>query len=110
MRRCRCSFCLKFFNVPGAVVLIQGLGKAKICEPCASNVFEMMIVERRKLLVSDVWWEVLGVEQDASDREIRSAYRRVAKIAHGDRGGDDHLMASLNAARDAALKSKLGRI
>jgi len=49
------------------------------------------------------WWEVLGVDQSATEDEIRAAYRRLASKAHGDHGGSDAQMAELNVARDRGL-------
>lgn len=31
------------------------------------------------------WWEVLGVEPDATDKEVKEAYRKLAKLWHPDR-------------------------
>lgn len=55
-------------------------------------------------LSPDHWSIVLGVSQFATDAEINSAYRKLARSAHPDAGGTDASMAKLNAARDAALK------
>lgn len=49
------------------------------------------------------YYGVLGVRRDASDVEIRDAYRRKASAMHADHGGDDGGMATLNVARDTLL-------
>lgn len=51
------------------------------------------------------WWEILGVTPTASAADIQAAYRAKARAAHPDNGGSDAAMASLNAARDDALRS-----
>lgn len=51
------------------------------------------------------WWQVLGVQMDATADQIRAAYRRLASEHHPDKGGSASLMAELNAARDAALEA-----
>ena len=46
------------------------------------------------------FYEVLGVERNASDRDLRTAYRRLALEHHPDQGGCEETMARLNHARD----------
>lgn len=48
-------------------------------------------------------FQVLGVGADASREEIERAFRLLASKHHPDRGGDEHTMARINAARDAML-------
>jgi hypothetical protein len=48
---------------------------------------------------------ILGVSASASPEEIRSAYARLIRLAHPDRGGTNGLAAQLNAARDRLLKA-----
>ena len=45
-------------------------------------------------------YEVLGVGRNASDRDLRTAYRRLALEHHPDQGGCEETMARLNHARD----------
>ncbi len=47
---------------------------------------------------------ILGVGADATESEIRAAYRRKIASAHPDRGGAHNLAARLTAARDRLLK------
>ncbi|HCK85167.1 MAG TPA: molecular chaperone DnaJ [Hyphomonadaceae bacterium] len=49
---------------------------------------------------------ILGVGADASEAEIRAAYRRKIARAHPDRGGAHNAAARLTAARDHLLKRK----
>ncbi|WP_442753305.1 J domain-containing protein [Methylocystis sp. JAN1] len=53
-------------------------------------------------------YEVLGVKEDASAREVNAAYRRLAKKHHPDKGGDP---ATFQRVTDAynVLKSKSAR-
>ena len=46
---------------------------------------------------------VLGVSADASESEIRAAYRRLIAAAHPDHGGSVDETRRINAARDALL-------
>ena len=46
---------------------------------------------------------VLGLAEDATDAEIRTAHRRLMRAAHPDAGGSAWLAARLNAARDLLL-------
>ena len=44
------------------------------------------------------WWRVLEVAPDASEVEIEQAYRRLVKVHHPDRGGDDERFHQLQTA------------
>ncbi len=48
------------------------------------------------------WWQVLGIDRDATLDQVNTAYRTLAKRTHGDTGGSDAAMSRLNVARDAA--------
>ena len=47
---------------------------------------------------------ILGVGPEAGASEIQTAYARLMRLAHPDKGGTDGLAAQLNAARDRLLK------
>jgi hypothetical protein len=49
--------------------------------------------------------EILGVARDASEPEVRAAWRRLIAEHHPDQGGSEKRAAELNAARDAMLKA-----
>lgn len=49
---------------------------------------------------------ILGVGAGASEDEIKSAYARLMRAVHPDKGGTAGLAAQLNAARDRLLKSR----
>jgi hypothetical protein len=51
------------------------------------------------------WWQVLGVSQDATPEEIKTAYRRQAMACHPDHGGNEALMAEVNAAYSEATRA-----
>lgn len=44
------------------------------------------------------WWEVLGVSREATQDQIKSAYRALASANHPDRGGSAAAMAEINKA------------
>jgi hypothetical protein len=52
------------------------------------------------------WWQVLGVHSRATRNEIDAAYRALAMKHHPDRGGSDHEMARVNAARDQGYQTE----
>ena len=54
-------------------------------------------------------YEVLGVARDATDRDLRTAYRRLALEHHPDQGGCEETMARLNHARDVLCDPALRR-
>ena len=45
-------------------------------------------------------YEVLGIDRDCDGEAVRSAYRRLAKEAHPDSGGDSEQFARLQASYD----------
>lgn len=47
--------------------------------------------------------EVLGLESEASNSDVESAYRNEMKRAHPDQGGSDWMAAKVNQARDVLL-------
>lgn len=50
-------------------------------------------------------WEILDIEPSAATAaDIQSAFRRKARAAHPDAGGSTTAMATLNAARDEAMR------
>jgi len=44
------------------------------------------------------YYEILGVSKDASDEEIKRAYRRLAQKYHPDKGGDEKKFKEINEA------------
>jgi len=46
---------------------------------------------------------ILGVDAEATREEIQTAYTRLMRMAHPDKGGTSGLAAQLNAARDRLL-------
>ena len=59
-------------------------------------------------------YSTLGVEKNATDSEIKSAYRRLAKQWHPDAGGDETKFADVNNAynsiKDASSRQELSLI
>lgn len=47
---------------------------------------------------------ILGVEAEATPKDIKAAYRRLMRMAHPDKGGTTGLAVKLNAARERLLK------
>ena len=43
-------------------------------------------------------YEILGVERDANEAQLKAAYRRLAKVAHPDSGGDTEAFDNLQKA------------
>ncbi|CAG9461576.1 unnamed protein product [Pedinophyceae sp. YPF-701] len=54
----------------------------------------------------DAHYVALGVARDASEAEIRSAYRRKARLHHPDKGGDDQTFAAIQKAYEVLSDPK----
>jgi len=46
---------------------------------------------------------ILGVEVNASEAEVKSAYKKLMLKLHPDQGGNDYLAGKLNAAKDTLI-------
>ena len=53
---------------------------------------------------SKEWWEILGVDENASQDDIKSAYRNLAKVAHPDGGGNNSQFQLISEAYRKGLK------
>lgn len=51
-------------------------------------------------MATENYYELLGVDKNATQDEIKLAYRKLAKTHHPDRGGDGELFARINQAYD----------
>jgi hypothetical protein len=49
------------------------------------------------------WWETLGVKPDATEQQIKEAYRRKSLTAHPDKGGNPEKWITIQDACDQAL-------
>ena len=49
------------------------------------------------------WWQVLGVEPEASQEAIRNAYRALTRLHHPDTGGNPKEFKRLRRAYEAAI-------
>lgn len=66
---------------------------------------EQVFTGYQALPAPEQWWQVLGVQADASPTEVYRAFRDKANAAHPDKGGTDAEMARLNWAHDEARKA-----
>jgi DnaJ family protein C protein 19 len=48
--------------------------------------------------------KVLGLEEGATQEQIRAAHRRLIQQIHPDKGGTDYLAAKINEAKDVLLR------
>ena len=52
------------------------------------------------------YYSILGVNRDASDKELKSAYKKASMQHHPDRGGNEEKFKQINEAY-STLKDKL---
>lgn len=60
------------------------------------------------LLGSGQWWDALGVSREATQEEIRNAFRALAKVHHPDAGGKSEDFIRLRKAYDEGMAATGG--
>ena len=50
------------------------------------------------------WWEILGIKKESDKKEIKNAYKSMARIHHPDLGGDIEQFKKIREAYDKALE------
>lgn len=60
--------------------------------------------DERKVMTRREAFEILGLEEDASDDDIKTAYKKLMKKVHPDQEGSEWMAAKLNQAKDLLLK------
>lgn len=56
------------------------------------------LVEEEKDVDTQQLYDVLGVSKEASEQEIRKAFRKLTLVHHPDKGGDENTFKEINAA------------
>lgn len=92
--------CLSAFK--GAWFMAAGLSGAGLWLAIASR--QRTVAPRQEAMSLSEARSILGVSAEASEADIRAAWRRAAARVHPDTGGTEGLAARVNAARDRLLK------
>ena len=65
----------------------------------------------KALPAPEQWWQVLGLDDDhATEEQIQEVYLQMAQKHHPDHGGEEWIMARINAARDRGLEAVKERV
>lgn len=92
-------------NVRALGLVIEGM---RLIERCgATQLIKRAFTGFARLPAGDrrrSWWDVLGVDAEASQTLIQEAYRKLALQHHPDRGGSSTTMAEVNHAYQEALE------
>ena len=56
-----------------------------------------------KIGFTNNWWEILGIKIDAGEKEIKNAYKSMARIHHPDSGGDAKKFQKIREAYDKGM-------
>jgi DnaJ-class molecular chaperone len=48
---------------------------------------------------------ILNIDENATEKEIKAAHRRIIQKIHPDQGGSDYLAAQVNRAKEILLKT-----
>merc|ERR1719421_49951 len=70
--------------------------------------FKSEIIDEIARLHENCAYAILGVSADATDAEIKKAYRRVAMMCHPDKGGDKEEFQELNNAYEKIMEQRRG--
>ena len=84
-------------------VFMQGYQRSPETQATIDRVFAKTLASAKPFLAHE--YALLGIERGATKRDIRNAYRRMARKLHPDKGGDEASMKALNAAYKRLLAS-----
>ncbi len=84
----------------GSVMGIEMWRANAIAEDAANSVPKSATTS---VMAADEALAVLGLDNEASAEEIRSAHKKLISQIHPDKGGTDYLAAKINQARDLLL-------
>lgn len=95
--------------VAGLAVMLRGLvlaGSVTVAVGLALSLVAKRIPLPFGPMTEDQARTILGVDIDATEAQIQTAYRTRMRTAHPDQGGDAAEAARLNTARDRLLKKR----
>merc|ERR1712224_1198114 len=65
--------------------------------------FKSEVIDEIAKLHENAAYAILGIDKDATDDEIKKAYRQTARMSHPDKGGDKEEFQELNNAYEKIM-------
>lgn len=107
------TVCLALFilavtgRLPAAIAIISAIAPFAVAyytKRMKRSAYDSQVDDAPKPMTASEALEVLGLQEGASDKDIKDAYKKLMKKVHPDQEGSEWMAAKLNQAKDLLLK------